>query len=83
MRGVARPCLALFITDLVTTAPISRRSKNCESSLPELAQPLAVKIGAGNQAFPNVVEKSNVVSLMQYPLVVFYRQDPMPQAFHP
>ena len=83
IRGVARPCLALFITDLVTTAPISRRSKNCESSLPELAQPLAVKIGAGNQAFPSVVEKSKVASLMQYLLVEFCQQDPMRQERHP
>jgi hypothetical protein len=44
----------------VTTAPISLKSKNWESSLPELAHPLAVKIGAGNQAFPSVVEKSRV-----------------------
>jgi hypothetical protein len=61
MRGVGRPCRGFDITDLVTTAPISFKSKNWESSLPELAQPLAVKMGVGNQAEPKVVEKSNVV----------------------
>ena len=61
IRGVARPARGLVIIDLVTIAPMSRRSKNCASSFPELAQPLAVKIGAGNQAFPKVVEKSNCV----------------------
>ena len=65
IRGVGRPWRGLFITDFVTTAPISRRSKNCESSFPELAQPLAVNTGAGNQALPSVVEKSIVVSFME------------------
>ena len=59
MRGVARPARGLVMIDLVTIAPMSRKSKNCASSLPELAQPLAVKIGDGNQALPSVVEKSN------------------------
>ncbi|CAB4804924.1 unannotated protein [freshwater metagenome] len=45
MRGVGRPWRGLFITDFVTTAPISRSGKNCANSLPELAHPLAVKIG--------------------------------------
>jgi hypothetical protein len=43
----------------VTTAPISLRSKNWESSLPELAHPLAVKSGVGKEALARVVEKSN------------------------
>ena len=61
MRGVGRPVRTLDITDLVTIPPISRNGKNCASSLPELAQPLAVKVGAGNQTFPIVVEKSKVL----------------------
>ena len=59
IRGVARPARGLVMIDFVTIAPMSRRSKNCANSLPELAQPLAVKIGVGNQALPKVVEKSN------------------------
>ena len=70
MRGVGRPCLALDITDLVTTPPISRNGKNCANSRPELAHPLAVKVGAGNQVLPMVVEKSNV-------LIVVYQPDPI------
>ena len=58
IRGVALPYLGLFITDFVTTAPISFKSKNCANSLPELAQPLAVNIGVLKKAFPKVVEKS-------------------------
>jgi hypothetical protein len=61
IRGVGRPARTLDMTDLVTTPPISRRGKNCANSLPELAQPLAVNVGAGNQAFPIVVEKSMVL----------------------
>ena len=61
MRGVARPFRALSITDFVTTPPIVVMSKNCDNSRPELAQPLAVKVGAGNQALPKVVEKSKAV----------------------
>ena len=58
MRGVARPERGLSAMDLVTTAPISLRGKNCESSLPELAQPLAVKIGYGKYLAPNLQRKS-------------------------
>jgi hypothetical protein len=66
IRGVARPFRALSITDFVTTPPIVLISKNCDNSRPELAQPLAVKVGAGNQAFPKVVEKSkDVIELYQ------------------
>ena len=61
IRGVARPVRTFDITDLVTIPPMSRRGKNCASSRPELAQPLAVNVGAGNQVFPIVVEKSKVV----------------------
>jgi hypothetical protein len=57
--GVALPARGLVMIDFVTIAPMSRKSKNCANSFPELAHPLAVKIGAGNQAFPRVVEKSN------------------------
>ena len=60
IRGVGLPYLGLFITDFVTTAPISFKSKNWDNSLPELAQPLAVNIGVLKKAFPKVVEKSNV-----------------------
>jgi hypothetical protein len=45
IRGVGRPWRGLFITDFVTTAPIWLSGKNWANSLPELAQPLAVKIG--------------------------------------
>ena len=61
IRGVGLPVRALDITDLVTTPPISRSGKNCANSRPELAQPLAVKVGAGNHVFPMVVEKSRAV----------------------
>ena len=61
IRGVGRPVRALLITDFVTTPPRSCRGKNCASSRPELAHPLAVKIGFGNQAFPIVVERSTLV----------------------
>jgi hypothetical protein len=43
---------------LVTTAPISEIGKNCDNSCPELAQPLAVKIGFENLLLPILVEKS-------------------------
>ena len=61
IRGVGLPGRTRDITDFVTTPPISRKGKNCANSRPELAQPLAVNVGAGNQAFPMVVEKSKVV----------------------
>ena len=47
--------------DFVTTAPMSCNGKNCANSLPLLAQPLAVKTGAGNQALPKVVERSMLI----------------------
>ncbi|CAB4746261.1 unannotated protein [freshwater metagenome] len=71
MRGVGRPCRGLLITDLVTTAPISRKSMNCANSFPELAQPLAVNSGEGNHAFPSVVDKS----IMRVPRE-FYQLNP-------
>ena len=55
IRGVARPLLGLIITDLVTIAPSSLSGKKCESSLPEPAQPEAVKIGFGNSTFERFV----------------------------
>ena len=58
IRGVGRPCRGLFITDLVTTAPISFSGKNCANSFPLLAHPDAVKSGEGNQALPKVVDRS-------------------------
>lgn len=61
IRGVGRPGRTFDITDLVTIPPISRSGKNCANSRPELAQPLAVNVGAGNQVFPMVVEKSRLV----------------------
>ena len=67
IRGVGRPGRILDMTDLVTTPPISRNGKNCANSLPELAHPLAVKVGAGNQAFPIVVEKSRAVIVADLP----------------
>ena len=76
IRGVGRPVLAFIITDLVTTPPISLKSKNCDSSRPELAQPLAVKVGAGNHAFPSVVEKSKAV-------IAFYQLCPIEHAPRP
>ena len=63
--GVGRPARGFNIIDLVTTAPISRNGKNCANSLPLLAQPLAVNRGAGNQAPPNVVEKSKLITVHQ------------------
>ena len=70
IRGVGRPARGLDITDLVTTPPISLRGKNCANSRPELAQPLAVKVGAGNQAFPMVVEKSKVLITVYLPAAI-------------
>jgi hypothetical protein len=70
IRGVARPARALDITDLVTIPPISRKGKNCANSRPELAQPLAVKVGAGNHVFAIVVEKSRL-------LIAAYRPNPI------
>ena len=61
IRGVGRPVRTLDITDLVTIPPISRNGKNCANSRPELAHPLAVNVGAGNQTFPMVVEKSKLL----------------------
>ena len=66
--------------DLVTTAPISFSGKNCANSLPELAQPLAVKIGVLKNAFPRVVEKSN--SLMNEPRELA-PQDAIALVIHP
>ena len=76
MRGVGRPVRGFNMTDFVTTPPIVRRSKNCANSRPELAHPLAVKVGAGNQAFPSVVEKSKV-------LIKLYQLYPIEQQSHP
>ena len=73
IRGVGLPRRALFIIDLVTTAPISLSGKNCANSLPELAHPLAVKTGVGNHALLKVVEKSTAV--IASPLD-FCRRDP-------
>jgi hypothetical protein len=42
--------------DFVTMAPSSCNEKNCDNSFPELAQPLAVKIGLGRVVAPNFVE---------------------------
>ena len=70
IRGVGRPARALDITDLVTTPPMSFNGKNCANSRPELAQPLAVKVGAGNQAFPIVVEKSKVLITAYLPVAI-------------
>ena len=67
IRGVGRPGRTLDITDLVTTPPISRNGKNCANSRPELSHPLAVKVGAGNHAFPIVVEKSNALIVADLP----------------
>jgi hypothetical protein len=61
IRGVGLPALGLSIIDFVTTAPISRSGKNCDNSFPDEAQPLAVNIGEGNQAPPNVVPKSKLI----------------------
>ena len=58
MRGVGRPWRGFVITDLVTIAPTSLSAKNWDNSFPLLAQPLAVKIGVGNQALPSVVDIS-------------------------
>ena len=69
MRGVGRPARGLIIIDLVTTAPIDLKSKNCDNSFPELAQPLAVNSGVGNQASANLVEKSKL-------LINFYQRYP-------
>ena len=69
IRGVGRPVRSFDITDLVTTPPISRKGKNCANSRPELAHPLAVKVGAGNQVLPIVVEKSKL-------LIIAFRPDP-------
>lgn len=63
MRGVALPRRGLSAIDFVTTAPMSEREKNCANSLPELAHPLAVKSGVGNQAEPILVEKSKALWL--------------------
>ena len=68
IRGVGLPYRGLFITDFVTTAPISRSAKNCDNSLPELAHPLAVKMGVLKKALPKVVEKSKL--LMAIPLAL-------------
>ena len=76
MRGVARPGRTLDITDLVTIPPISRNGKNCANSRPELAQPLAVNVGAGNHVFPIVVEKSKVV-------ITAYQPDSTEPLSHP
>jgi hypothetical protein len=54
IRGVALPERGLRAMDFVTTAPISLRGKNCASSFPELAQPLAVKMGNGKFFEPNL-----------------------------
>lgn len=51
----------LVIMDFVTMAPNSDNGKNCDSSWPELAQPLAVKIGFENRLLPIFVEKSKTV----------------------
>jgi hypothetical protein len=51
-------------------------SKNWDNSRPELAQPLAVKVGAGNHALPKVVEKSRAVT-------VLYQLYPTEQMTHP
>ena len=81
MRGVGRPWRGLFITDFVTTAPISFKSKNCANSFPLLAHPLAVKIGCGNHAFPKVVDISTGIVMTEPPEL--YRQDPSAQPNHP
>ena len=59
IRGVARPERGLTEIDLVTTAPSSSKSKNCESSFPDPAQPLAVNIGDGKYFPPNLQRESN------------------------
>ena len=58
IRGVGLPYLGLFITDLVTTAPILCRSKNCANSLPELAQPLASTLA--DYVMPGATEVPNI-----------------------
>ena len=55
--GVALPLRGLIMIDFVTIAPSDVKGKNCESSLPDPAQPEAVKIGVGKN-FPAIeVEK--------------------------
>jgi hypothetical protein len=46
--------------DFVTTAPNSLSGKNCESSFPDAAQPLAVNMGFLKRTPAIVVEKSRV-----------------------
>ncbi|CAB4683338.1 unannotated protein [freshwater metagenome] len=58
IRGVIRPVRALLIIDFVTIAPISESGKNWDNSCPELAHPLAVKIGFSNLLLAIFVEKS-------------------------
>jgi hypothetical protein len=65
--GVALPVRGLVIIDLVTTAPRELSGKNCESSCPELAQPLAVKIGLENLLLPIFVEKSKALISITHP----------------
>ena len=64
IRGVARPLRGLIMIDFVTTAPISESGKNCESSLPDPAQPLAVKIGFGSLAPARSAANENVMLRM-------------------
>ena len=59
--GVALPVLAFVIIDFVTTAPSSVNGKNCDNSWPELAHPLAVKIGLEKRLLPILVEKSRAL----------------------
>ena len=53
--------------DFVTIAPSSVSGKNCESSFPEPAHPLAVKIGFERVLEDNFVEKSNIMHPMFLP----------------
>jgi hypothetical protein len=69
--GVARPVRALVIIDLVTIAPISVSGKNCDNSCPELAQPLAVKMGFENRLLPILVEKSKELMDVTHPKLFF------------
>lgn len=72
IRGVGLPVLGLVIIDFVTMAPISVKEKNCDNSWPELAQPLAVKIGFENLLLPILVEKSSALIFTRRPVQFFY-----------